>query len=110
MFTITVAHTKGGVGKSLLATQLAAHLASLNHRVLLVDSDRQASAAGFASLRPTDRPPLQMMQIQVPTIHRDLPVLGAAHDFVVIDVGGFDSKTLRSAVLAANLVVVPLHP
>ncbi|HEU0035854.1 MAG TPA: ParA family protein [Kofleriaceae bacterium] len=47
MHTITVANRKGGVGKSSVATHLAAALAIRGARVLVIDMDSQASATAM---------------------------------------------------------------
>ena len=51
MKTILVASSKGGVGKSTLATHLAAHAALAGQRTVLVDADPQRSAARWAEKR-----------------------------------------------------------
>jgi len=55
MHVIAVANRKGGVGKSSLTTNLAAGLAELGRRVLVIDMDSQASAtAVLADELPDD--------------------------------------------------------
>lgn len=52
MRVILVANSKGGSGKSTVATHLAAYYAGQGERVLLADADRQLSALAWLSRRP----------------------------------------------------------
>src|SRR5579859_2833194 len=58
MLSILIANSKGGCGKSTLATNLAGALALAGHKVLLADADRQRSSLGWAKRRPTGAAPI----------------------------------------------------
>jgi chromosome partitioning protein len=104
---ISVASTKGGVGKSTIAVNLAVEASRDGKRALLVDSDVQGSSVGFRSARSKDD--IQAMSIVTPTLHRDLASF-SSFDVVVIDCGGRDTSVFRSALLAADVVVIPVLP
>jgi chromosome partitioning protein len=74
--------------------------------VLLIDADTQSSAMAWRAARELDD--IQAVSITTPTIHKDLGQFD--HDLKIIDAGGRDSKTFRSAVLAADLLLIPCLP
>ena len=56
MRTILVLNSKGGAGKTTIATNLAAAFAIEGRKVALVDYDPQASATDWLAARPAERP------------------------------------------------------
>lgn len=106
---IGILQQKGGVGKTTIALNLAAHFARLGHRVLVVDADPQASALAWSSVR--EAPPLfTVVGMPKPTLHRDLPAIAKDYDFVVIDGAPRVNELARSAILACHTVIVPVQP
>ena len=108
---LTIANQKGGCAKSTLAVNLAVCAARGGARVLLVDADPQATAMDWVRVRDPERQPsIAGIQMSRPVLHRQLPELSDPFDLVLVDVGGRDDRTLRSALLAADRVLVPLGP
>ena len=56
MRSILVLNSKGGTGKTTLATNLAAYYALAEYNVALVDYDEQRSTLDWLETRPEDRP------------------------------------------------------
>lgn len=106
MKVITVANQKGGVGKTTIAANLAVQYALNGKKTILLDSDSQSSSMAFKAMRPDNYPEISAVSITKPTIHRDIKTLKA--DYVIIDAGGRESDVYRSAVTAADLLLVPL--
>ena len=51
MRTVLVASSKGGAGKTTIATNLAAHFALEGKRTVLIDADRQKSSTHWCEKR-----------------------------------------------------------
>jgi chromosome partitioning protein len=110
---LTVGSTKGGVGKSTLALQLALTWARSGRDVLLVDGDRQGSLQKFVAFRTEagHAPAVVCVQYVEGRVLRDQVRLQAPrYQDVVIDAGGHDSPTLRAALLLSDAVLVPFLP
>ena len=105
---ITVANTKGGVGKSHLAVNLAVYSAILGRKVLLIDGDPQATSAKFASVRDEDRPTFMTVEFTQSNLHKKIPELAEPYDYVFVDVGGRDAPVLRSGIGAGDIILVPM--
>ena len=106
---IGVLSQKGGVGKTTLTLNLAAHFAGLGARVLVVDADPQGSALAWSSAR--ERPPLfPVIGMAKPTLHRDLPDVASDYDMVLIDGAPRVNDLGRAAILASDLVLIPVQP
>lgn len=110
MTTIAIATHKGGSGKSTIAVNLATELQARGLRVLVVDADEQATAiswAGVAADAGWDVPAVIGLG---DNLRRQLPELARGYDFVVIDCPGRGGRRQASAILAADLVLLPCTP
>jgi len=106
---IGVLSQKGGVGKTTIAINLAATLSVAKNRVLLVDADPQGSALAWSSARDKD-PLFPVVGMAKPTLHRDLPEVAKDYDVVVIDGAPRVNDLGRAAILASDLVLIPVQP
>ncbi len=109
---ITIANTKGGTGKSTVAFSITTFLSKKFENVLLIDTDVQLSTANAYSTRieNTKLQDFTCISIQTPTIHREATKFNNLYDIVVVDTGGRDSKTFRSACSAADTIIIPMKP
>lgn len=111
---IAVTHPKGGVGKTTTTMVLAAELAERGYRVLVADCDAQASASAWANAAPEGRPfPAAVINFSAYAgkVHREIQKQLDNYDFIIVDCPpGLDSLSPQSAILVADLVIVPLPP
>ena len=104
-----VLNQKGGVGKTTLSVNIAASLARTGARVLLIDADPQGSALDWAAARDGE-PLFSVVGFPRPTIHKEIAQLGLGYDHVVIDGPPRVTDLARSAIMASDVVLVPVQP
>ncbi len=106
---IGLLNQKGGVGKTTLAVNLAAALTLRGGRVLLIDADPQGSALDWAAAREGD-PLFAVVGLPRPTVHKEIAVVAQGYDHVVIDGPPRVTDLARSAIMASDLVMIPVQP
>lgn len=104
MKNVLIANSKGGCGKTTLATNLAGYFASIGERVLLSDLDRQLSSSNWAQRRPPELPIIDTHNPRAKNPSLD-------HDWIITDSpAGFRDEKLSDAIKQADCVIVPIQP
>lgn len=109
----TVGGIKGGSGKTTIATNLTVYLLQQGRDVLLIDADDQESATDFTSFRhQTLEGELGYTAVKVTGRELNANVLRLAgkYDDIVIDTGGRDTVSQRSALTVSQVYLVPFAP
>ncbi len=110
---ITVGNTKGGVGKTAIAVNLAVARALAGRDVWLIDGDRQGTAQTAISIRAeAERAPgiACATYPDGPTLRAQVRQQREKFDDVIIDAGGRDSTALRAALVLTDILLVPFQP
>ena len=104
-----ILNQKGGVGKTTLSVNLAACLARTGTRVLLIDADPQGSALDWAAARE-GAPLFSVVGLPRASIHKEIAQIGKDYDHIVIDGPPRVTDLARSAIMASDVVVIPVQP
>lgn len=109
--TLTIASSKGGVGKSTLTIMLAGALCRRNARVHIIDLDENATVGRWHQQHNVAMPGLTVSVIKPDAFSEHLKGLkNQTLDYILIDVAGVYEKTLLQAMARSNLVIIPAQP
>ena len=101
---VVVSNLKGGVGKTTTAVYLAAAALARGYEpVVLVDADRQASAAEWFDQQPLAGVDLR----EAPSERTVIRAMASPDGLVVVDTPPGDERIVRAAIERADAVVIP---
>lgn len=107
---IVVGGIKGGTGKTTIATNLTV---MQTHKTLLIDADEQHSAYDWATQRESQEgieTNWVTIQLSGKSIHNQIKKMVDDYHTIIIDVGGRDTTSQRSALAIADVCIIPFKP
>lgn len=114
---LAVGHTKGGVGKSTIAVQLATYLKSVRNidKLWVIDTDPQKSLSfSFMERNSSENkkiPPISCASYSNSKELRQQIIANKDYwDQIIIDAGGRDTQAFRTALLLADELLIPMVP
>lgn len=109
---LVIGGIKGGTGKTTIATNLAYMRAATGKKVLLVDADEQKSASAWSDQRVGMKIDTNWTTIQLSGMYlfSEVEKLAKNYDDVIVDTGGRDNSSQRSALTIADIFLMPFRP
>lgn len=108
---VTIGGIKGGSGKSLAACNLLIMRRAAGIDALLVDADDQRSASEFVAQRAAlGHGDVPCVQLAGKTVRNQLILQRARYADIVVDTGGRDTASQRSALTASDIMLIPFQP
>lgn len=109
---ILIGNTKGGVGKSTIAALFSIYLSRKYENIMLIDGDDQGSIMDFSEIRNgrVDNSRITTLGLRGKNIATEVRKSESKYDHIVIDCGGKDGYSIRSALVVADMVVSPFNP
>ncbi len=108
MKTVLVASSKGGVGKTTIATHLAAQSALEGHRTVLIDADPQGSSTRWAERRSDLESAVLPLDGTRRTWQKHMP--GDVQRTIIDAPAGATADSLAMFLEEADALVVPILP
>ncbi|MEE9552504.1 MAG: ParA family protein [Gammaproteobacteria bacterium] len=106
MRTILVLNSKGGCGKSTLATNIAGYFAKKGKRVALADCDPQKSSSDWLNIRPAHLPNIDNAKVKGRKLH-----VPRKTEILIMDTpASIHGQKMAKLVRPAQTLVMPVLP
>lgn len=107
---VSIVNSKGGSGKTTLATNIARAIQLDGNEVVLVDTDPQKTASDWSASQPEgyDLPVVHISNASL--LETDLDRLTSSYDVAVIDGSAKLEKGTGTSVRIADAVLIPVQP
>jgi chromosome partitioning protein len=109
----TLGGIKGGTGKTTLAVNLTIMLAQSGRDVLLVDADDQGTSTLFTARRnemTNNQAGYSAIRLREMDVYQQVLNMKDRFNDIVIDTGGRDTKSQRSAIIVSDVYILPFRP
>ena len=110
MPVLTIANSKGGCGKTTIATSLAAALAREGLDVGLLDSDPNGGAHRWATTTYAGSKMASYAEPDKDRLADLLPVLADRHAVLIADTAGFGNLAATICMVGADAILIPVSP
>jgi chromosome partitioning protein len=110
MSVLTIANSKGGCGKTTIATSLAAALAAERLDVGLLDADPNGGAHRWATTTYTGPKVASYIEPDKDRLADLLPVLADRHAMLIADTAGFGNLAATICMVGADAILIPVSP
>ena len=111
---ITIAQQKGGAGKTTVAAHIAVALSQKGNRVAIIDIDPQGSLTYWHNIREKKfgegYTGLTFASVSGWRVGGEVSRLRKQCDFVIIDSPPHTETEARTAIRAADLIIIPVQP
>lgn len=109
----TTAGEKGGSGRSTIAEHFTVWLSKQGFDVLFIDADEQGTASDFTAWREQTLDGdvgYTLVQLVGANLRKQVETMKPKYDHIIIDTGGRDTTSQRSALFVSDVAIIPVQP
>ncbi len=108
---ISLLSSKGGAGKTTISVNLAQGLHLMGKRVLIADSDPQASSRDWSAQAPDESDMVPVLGVGTKTMEKEIASVKDSYDYIIIDgAAKMDAAKMVPTIKVSDLVLVPVQP